>query len=125
MLNYVPPVDITVAFSGLSVLAFENQRWFKARQQGLRGQNVLIGELVDWTFRLNTYFRYGILIYLGFWLSWQIAIAVFLISWSIGFIYSFGSTIIFGGDKHSVWVFSTVLIWPLSIWILIRVLALT
>ncbi|MEX2650163.1 MAG: hypothetical protein WD673_14220 [Alphaproteobacteria bacterium] len=111
--EFLPDGVTSLLIVALSIARFENQRWMRARMRGLRGANVLVGELVDWTCILATVLMFAFLIAYGYEVGIGRAVTLLLISVLSMVVYSIASTLILGGDNFVAWLIGTLAVWPI------------
>lgn len=112
--SYLPTLNLLIMFCILNIMRFENQRWIRARQAGMRGSWQLAGFCVDFIGFTSLIFYYLFLLSYGFENSIWSAILLFVIASITGILANVISTIIFRGDNPLVWAVSTILILPLQ-----------
>lgn len=101
-----------LAIAMYSILRFENQRWFRARANGMRGSNESIGNLVDATFFLGSIFT------LAFFLAYLFDYG--LLKTGVAFATGFGAALVWAfvsKDTIASWVLSTIFLWPAMIYL--------
>ncbi len=110
------PLYLIVTSVVLVILRFENQRWFRARAGGMRGSSFIAGQFVDFTAACSFFIMlslYAALIYdYGIWDILKLLVLIFLanIIWSL-----------VASDNIIIWVVSTILIWPVIIFLATQV----
>lgn len=117
----LPSTDILILTILMSTVRFENQRWIRARIQGLKGRNQWVGFFVDLTGFLGTIFSCVFLaayFYDNGFESILILLATLFIS---GILITLLFNKIFRGDNVFVWIISTILMWPLTILLFFKV----
>lgn len=115
ILTYLPPLNLLILFCALNVVRFENQRWIRARQAGMRGRNWVGGFFVDLIGFSSMIFYYMFLISYGLDNEIWSAVLLVIVASMAGLLASTIFTSLFGGDNPIVWAISTVAIIPLQI----------
>ena len=85
------PTSLVIVTAVLSLLRFENQRFYRFRSSGRRGSNPYFGIFVDYTFVLAQIFSLGF--FLAIWYEFSFLSALILLS--INFLIS-----IFSSNKY-------------------------
>ena len=112
--SYLPSLHLLIMFCILNIVRFENQRWIRARQAGMRGRSILAGFCVDFIGFTSLIFYYLFLLSYGFENSVWSAILLFVIASITGMLANVITTIVFRGDNPLVWAVSTISILPLQ-----------
>ncbi|MDZ7713795.1 MAG: hypothetical protein U5L06_12130 [Rhodovibrio sp.] len=114
-MGYLPPVELIILVTLFSAARFENQRWVRARRQGLQGSNQVIGAFVDTTGFLALMFAVAFLVAYGFDTSLLHALALLGCSLLGGLGVSVLLGLMFGGDNFAIWGIATLLVWFFAI----------
>ena len=117
----IPDLDIMLPASLFYICRLENQRWVRLRSRGIRGEGVLVGALVDWTYTLSLLFGWAFLIAFGIEFGITSAVALLTLVVVLGFVYSGISTLLMQGESIVVWMLGTVGAWPSGIWLSTKV----
>ena len=112
MESFVPHTPVLIWTLVLSTLRFENQRWTRARNRGLRGSSEGVGLFVDLTGALSIVFYVLFLLAYGYDAGWHPAVGLFVASVVGATLTSIVMGAIFRGDNLGVWMVSTIAIWP-------------
>lgn len=113
----IPDFDIMLPATLFYICRLENQRWARVRSRGVRGESVLAGAFVDWTYFLSLFFSWTFLIAFGIEFGVTSAIALLTMVVVLGFVYSGISTLLMEGESIVVWMLGTVGVWPTGIWL--------
>lgn len=97
------------------VAAFENQRWVKARQGGMRGASEVFGLFVDLTLGFSTLLWWLFLISFAVDTSFLSALLLFLVPLVITLPWS-----IVARDNIFIWIVSTLLVLPVGLYLLFQ-----
>ena len=97
------------------VAAFENQRWVKARQGGMRGASEVFGLFVDLTLGFSTLLWWLFLISFAVDTSFLSAFFLFLIPLVTTLLWS-----IVARDNIFIWTVSTLLVLPVGLYLLFQ-----
>lgn len=97
------------------VAAFENQRWVKARQGGMRGASEVFGLFVDLTLGFSTLLWWLFLISFAVDTSFLSALFLFLVPLVITLPWS-----IVARDNIFIWIVSTLLVLPVGLYLLFQ-----
>jgi hypothetical protein len=108
----VVKTQIFAAFAAFSIARFENQRWTRARQRGLRGSSEAFGAFVDLTGMVAIIGAVGLLAWFGFKVGWLQALIVFCGTVVAGISYQLLTGFIYR-DNIVVWMLGTLAIYPL------------
>lgn len=108
--EYLPPIYLVVLAVLLSISRFENQRWVRARAQGMRGSNQTVGLLVDLTGGLAMIFALGFLGAVAYDFGIIKAVALFGVTLVAGMLVS---AIV--PDNFVVWIVGTVMTWVFAV----------
>lgn len=104
--------QIFAAFAAFSIARFENQRWTRARQRGLRGSSEAIGAFVDLTGMIALVGAVILLVWFGFKAGWLQALIVFGGTVATGIAYQLVTGFIYR-DNIVVWILGTLAVYPL------------
>jgi hypothetical protein len=115
--NVALPLSIVVPAVLLSVARFENQRWIRLRSSGVQGDSPLVGAFVDITGGLSLIFAFFFTVAYAYDFGITSAVALLVVTFLAGILWTAVSTIMLGGDNVFVWMIGTVAIWPLAIWL--------
>ncbi len=94
--------------AALSIAAFENQRWVRARIRGVRGSSQMVGLFADGTGAVLMVFRLAFVVAIFYFFGWIEALAIIAIS--------FGASLAWAAiarDSAMTWIIGTVAAWPL------------
>ena len=97
------------------VAAFENQRWVKARQGGMRGASEVFGLFVDLTLGFSTLLWWLFLISFAVDTSFLSALFLFLVPLVTTLLWS-----IVARDNIFIWTVSTLLVLPVGLYLLFQ-----
>ena len=115
MNQFIPEGWLIAIYCLFGIARFENQRWVRARNGGLRGSNEGAGAFVDATCWLSQFFGIGFLIWFAVQVGWRQALGLLVIGFGCSLLYA-----LVAGDKLWRWVVATLAIWPLMavlVWI--------
>ena len=97
------------------VAAFENQRWVRARQGGMRGASEVFGSFVDLTMGFSTLLWWLFLISFAVDTSFLSALFLFLVPLVTTLLWS-----VVARDNIFVWTVSTLLVLPVGLYLLFQ-----
>ena len=97
------------------VAAFENQRWVRARQGGMRGASEVFGLFVDLTMGFSTLLWWLFLISFAVDTSFLSAFVLFLVPLVTTLLWS-----VVARDNIFVWTVSTLLVLPVGLYLLFQ-----
>ena len=101
------------------IAAFENQRWVKQRQQGIRGSSESIGVLVDFVMPLGTILWYAFLLMYAIDVSFVTALLMWVGAMVALTVYGLISGKVFG-DNIFIWILGTFLTLPIGIYLIFQ-----
>ena len=101
------------------IAAFENQRWVKQRQQGIRGSSETIGVLVDFVMPLGTILWYAFLLMYAIDVSFVTALLMWVGAMVALTVYGLISGKVFG-DNIFIWILGTFLTLPIGIYLIFQ-----
>ena len=114
--EYQPTGQILAWAAILSCARFENQRWLRARQAGMRGSNETFGMLVDATYLIGTSVGLLALALSLYDFGWKRTLGLFvstmLIGWLWGAVGAFAGTLI---SSLALWMIGTALVYVAAI----------
>ena len=105
---FIPPTGVAVVWFLLVASRFENQRWVRARNAGMRGANETSGIFVDLTCLIGALFCLAFLVAYAIGQGWRPALGLLVIGGAGGLATAFLS-----GDRFMVWLVCTLAVWPL------------
>jgi hypothetical protein len=101
------------------IAAFENQRWVRQRQQGIRGSSESIGVLVDFVMPLGTILWYAFLLMYAIDVSFLTALLMWVGAMVALTVYGLISGKVFG-DNIFIWILGTFLTLPIGIYLIFQ-----
>jgi len=101
------------------IAAFENQRWVRQRQQGIRGSSETIGVLVDFVMPLGTILWYTFLLMYAIDVSFVTALLMWVGAMVALTVYGLISGKVFG-DNIFIWILGTFLTLPIGIYLIFQ-----
>ena len=121
MIEFLPSLDVLLPAALFSTCRFENQRWVRARSQGLVGSSQSVGAFVDLTRILSLLFAVAFLAAYGWEFGIKQAVGLSALLVVIGIAYTAVSTLVMRGESAVVWMLGTFGIWPIGIWLSTKV----
>ena len=113
--DFLPPSALIIWSLIFGALAFENQRWNRAIQQGKSGSNPFVPFIVSLTGFLGLLLSIGVLAAVFIWGGgWQPAVGLLVINLVGGLVVTMITSVIFGGDSLFVWLLATLAMYPVG-----------
>ena len=107
--------NIVIAVIFRTIVSGENMRWVRARLQGMRGASVSFGLFVDWVLIIGQSLWYLFLVAFAFDTSIFSSVILFIVALLTAAV----SGLIIK-DNTVVWMISTILVLPLSLYLLFQ-----
>jgi hypothetical protein len=113
MEQFLPAIGLAIVVTLFSIARFENQRWVRARANGLRGASNSVGIFVDTTAVVAGIVGLLFLAAYAYDGGWKKALGVVGVSFLASVLYSFVLAFVIRGDSLVLWIVGTVAVWPL------------
>jgi hypothetical protein len=111
--EFVPSTGILIASFALSCVRFENQRWVRSRNEGMRGSSEGFGIFVDLTASLSAIFGIVFLIAFFYDFGWKLTVGLVAITSLSAMVFSVLIGFLFRGDNLAIWMLCTFAVWPM------------
>jgi hypothetical protein len=110
--EYLPKGVILFWSIVLSCARFENQRWVRARKQGLRGSNEAVGAIIDLTYLIGLVLMVAVVALSFFDFGWKQTVGLIVLTMLAGWVWAaVGAFVAATVTPPALWIAGTVLVY--------------